>query len=610
MSYRGPDDAGSFDDGILHLEHLRLSILDLSENGHQPMFSADGNFVIIFNGEIYNHHNIRKLLLGKGYNFKSTSDTETLLYGFIEYGPDIVKNLNGIFAFAIYNKREKTVFIARDQLGIKPLYYFDRNNTFLFASELKAFLRHPSFERKIDYFALFNYLQYLYCPTNDTPFEHVKRLPPGHHMTISITGSSFKAGLPVCYYDIPFDGQYEELSEREWIDRLDEALSAAVKSQLLSDVPVGFFLSGGLDSSLIVALAKEHLTTPFPSFTIAAGEEMKQEGFADDLGYAKRVAKHLGVRIEVLDARPKILQDFDKMIWHLDEPQADPAAIHVYNISSGARKRGIKVLLGGTAGDDLFSGYRRHQALKLERFMVGPRSLRAGVAAVIARIPAQQPLVRRLKKLSQSFAMEKPERLASYFKWSPDQQVMALFNPDHRFSLQARLASEDLHANLLRNIPAEKDDLNKMLYWEIKTFLVNHNLNYTDKMSMAASVEARVPFLDLELVNLSTRIPPDLKMKGKETKYILKKVAERYLPHDVIYRPKTGFGAPVRKWIENDLREMIDSNLSRANIQARGVFSYEAIQNLIQANRSRKVDASYQIFGLLAIESWIKQFAD
>jgi asparagine synthase (glutamine-hydrolysing) len=611
MPHRGPDDSGKFEEGMVKLEHRRLSIIDLSEKAHQPMTSADGNYVIIFNGEIYNHMEIRKELMSKGYSFRSTSDTESLLYGYIAFGPQVLTRLNGIFAFAIYDKKKQQVFVARDQFGIKPLYLYHNNGCFLFSSELKTFLKHPAFDKAVDINALFNYLQFLYCPTSATPFKHVKRLDPGHYQVVQLKTDSFLVQEPVKYYDIPFNGVYQHDTEQQWIETLEQALIKAVERQLLSDVPVGFFLSGGLDSSLIVALATKALNRKFTCFTVSTGEGMKEEGFSDDLLYARKVAGLLGVKMEIVEAAPEILRDFDKMIWHLDEPQADPAAIHVYNISAGARKQGIKVLLGGTAGDDLFSGYRRHQALLLERtFDLTPRFVRTGIAGVMNAVQTKQPALRRMKKLAQTMGMDKLDRLAGYFKWSQDDQIFSLFEQGVAESIDPAQISTHYHQQLLRRIGSEKNDLNKVLYWELKTFLVNHNLNYTDKMSMAAGVEARVPYLDVELVNLSTRIPPHLKMKGKTTKYLLKKVAEKYLPSEVIYRPKTGFGAPVRKWVESELKPMIGDRLSPEQIKKRGIFSPKGVEKLIRDNAEGKIDGSYQVFALLAMESWMEQFID
>ncbi len=367
VSHRGPDDSGLFVYENLGLGHRRLSILDLSENGHQPMISDCGNYVLIFNGEIYNHLEIRTKLNSK-YKFKSQSDTETLLYGFIEFGSAVLQMLNGIFAFSIFNKQTKELFIARDQFGVKPLYYYADESLFWFGSEIKSILP-LNFQKDICSMALVNYLTFLYSPGERTPFKKVLKLLPGHYIKLKIDA-------PINYtihqyYDIPFDGKLSSKTEEQLIDDLEQKLIKAVERQMLSDVPVGFFLSGGLDSSCIVAIAKKlHPEKRFNCYTIKTndGQDM-QEGFANDLHYARMVAQHLDVNLIEVESTVDIVNDFDKMIYHLDEPQADQAPLSVLQICTQARKDGQIVLLGGTAGDDLFSGYRRHQALRMEKYI-------------------------------------------------------------------------------------------------------------------------------------------------------------------------------------------------------------------------------------------------
>jgi asparagine synthase (glutamine-hydrolysing) len=611
IAHRGPDDYGLYQDGLVHLEHRRLSIIDVSERGHQPMSTEDGNLVIIFNGEIYNHREIRKELLEKGCQFKSDSDTESLLLGYQAFGLNILNKLNGIFAFIIYDKLKQEVLLARDQFGIKPLYYYDLNGLFMFSSEIKAFLSHPQFSRAVDYGAIFNYLQYLYCPAPLTPFLHVKKLEPGHYMKIQLRADSYSSTSPVRYYEIPFNGQTNKLSEAEWIEQIDFSLNKAVKNQLLSDVPVGFFLSGGLDSSLIVALARKNGLENIETFTIDPGQEFVNEGFADDLGYATKVAKHLGVKLNVIEAKPDLLNDWDKLVWHLDEPQADPAALHVFNISKGARAKGIKVLLGGTGGDDVFSGYRRHQFLKAENIIdLAPLAVRKLLAKGVDKLPMANPSLRRFRKAAFAMAQPGSERMVNLFEWQSAEKVQRLFNKDIQSKIDYGRISKNHFLKLLEKLPSNESRLNQMLFLELKTFLVDHNLNYTDKMSMAAGVEARVPFLDIDLVNLSTKIPSKFKMNGTETKYVLKKVAERYLPKDVIYRSKTGFGAPVRHWVNNDLRPLINEHLSVSKLEKRGLFDPAAVRNLIDQNFQGREDNAYQILSLLTIESWLSQFID
>ena len=609
LSHRGPDDDGYFSENEVMLGHRRLAIVDLSANGHQPMFSSDGNYVLIFNGEIYNHADIRKKLEAKGYTFRSTSDTETILYGYAEYGYDIVKQMNGIFALAIFDRKKQEVFIARDQFGIKPLYYYHHNGVFAFSSEIKTFTRIPGFDKTIDTKALFYYLQLLYAPGELTPFTNVRKLQGGNYLVYSLAKENFSI---TPYFSIHFNPDKRDLDESSWKNKLEAALLKAVERQLMSDVPVGYFLSGGLDSSLIVALAKKIMPNQkLKCFTISTGPHMKEEGFADDEKYAKKVAKYLNVDLDIVPADINIMESFDKMIWHLDEPQADPAPLNVYNICSGARTQGIKVLLGGTAGDDLFSGYRRHQAINLEKyFRLMPKPVASMVQAAVRSFGEQNPAMRRIKKVAREINKTKNERLISYFTWLPELQVMHLFNEERQQELENEMLPAAYYQSLVNQLPTETDDLNKLLYLELKTFLPDHNLNYTDKMSMAVGVETRVPYLDLELAELAGRLPVQLKMNGNTTKYLLRKVAEDYLPNDVIYRPKTGFGAPVRQWVRNDMKEMIAERLSVRVLKERGLFDVKSVHSLIDSNAEGKTDASYTIWALLAIESWMEQFVD
>lgn len=608
ISHRGPDDWGDYIDMPVMLTHRRLSILDISSNGHQPMLTQDENLVLIFNGEIYNHTEIRNLLKND-YPFKSTSDTETILYAFKEFGVDLFAMLNGIFALAIYDKINQELIIARDQFGIKPLYFQCTNDEFAFSSELKALLANNNFNSEINIEAISNYLSFLWCPGTLTPFKNVQKLDAGCYINIPINNPSNFAITK--FYDIVFNGQYSTKTEKELINELDELLLQAVKRQLQSDVPVGFFLSGGLDSSAMVAMAKKiDPQKKWVCYTIETSKnDSENEGFADDLYYAKMVAKHLNLDLRVVKVTPDIINEFDKMIWHLDEPQADPAPLNVLNICKQARADGYKVLLGGTAGDDLFSGYRRHLALRYEglfAFLQG--KIGRVIHWIIEKLPAANAVLRRLKKLTANVHLSKKERMFGYFEWISHDQIKNLLSANFKKQL-ADFAPGTYFYDLLYNISNEKSDLNKMLYWELKTFLPAHNLNYTDKLSMATGVEVRVPFLDLDLVKFSTKIPPELKMKGIHTKYLLKKVMERYLPKEVIYRPKTGFGAPIRTWIKKDLKPIINERLSEKRINEFGLFNSKAVQQLIQDDYSGKIDGSYTILSLLAIESWIRQFA-
>jgi asparagine synthase (glutamine-hydrolysing) len=606
IEHRGPDDSGYYINQNIGLGHRRLSILDLTSSGHQPMFSQDGKYVIIYNGEIYNHNELREQYLQK-INFRSTSDTETLLEGYAAYGESFINHLNGIFSLAIFNIETKHIFIARDQLGVKPLYYYNDENYFLFGSEIKSFKSVPGLELSPDSEAFFEYLIFLWTPGKKTPFRQVKKLLPGHSLSFQINSHADYV-KPKAYYKLPIGNKAEFRSEKEAIDILEQKLLKAVERQMLSDVPVGFFLSGGLDSSLLVAMAKklrpdENLQT----FTIRTDMDEKGEGFVNDLYYAEKVAKALDVKLEIVDADVDIIRDFDKMIWHLDEPQADPAPLNVLNICKRAKQMGYKVMIGGTGGDDLFSGYRRHRALKLEKYIrFMPHFLLRLIQNMLSSAPSNNVKIRRIKKLVENLDSSPANRIIGYFHWLPVKVVQSLFN---KKDMQAYNPNGFME-KVFDESGITEDYLDRLLYLEQKSFLVDHNLNYTDKMSMAVGVEARVPFLDLELVEFAASLPVSLKLRKGETKYLLKKVAERYLPRDVIYRPKTGFGAPVRKWITRDLDDRIQETFqSNTQNQLSEIFNLEHIRKLIKDNKEGKVDASYTIWALLSIQSWMKQFS-
>lgn len=613
IEHRGPDDKGYYHYSEVSLAQCRLSIIDLTAGGHQPMLSADGRYSIVFNGEIYNFEELRTELELKGYQFSSKSDTEVLLQGYIEYGTGILNKLNGIFAFCLYDKVANKLLVARDQFGVKPLYYSESEDYFIISSEIKAMAVLPAFDKTPDAEALMNYITYLWSAGEVTPFLKVKKLRQGHFMEIDLAEPGCCKSTIHCYYSIPLQNKQPVKKEETVVNELEQHLLNAVNRQLMSDVPVGFFLSGGLDSSLIVALAKKLKKDgqPLNCFTVNLGDDkISKEGFESDLKYARLVAKKLDCKLYEIDGSIDILNEFDSMIWHLDEPQADVAPLYVQKICRQARAQGIKVLLGGTGGDDLFSGYRRHQALNFEKyFAFYPKPLGSITNKIIDTLNVSKPFNRRAKKLLSDAGKTKNERLTGYFSWLEKEIVYNLFTPEYKLVLQGYNPNHFL-SGLLNSMDSSESDLNKMLYLEMNSFLPDHNLNYTDKLSMAEGVEVRVPYLDKDLVEYTFQIPAQLKLKSNETKYILKKCAEKYLPKEIIYRSKTGFGAPVRKWITEDMEEMIHDRLSVSRLKQRGIFDPVAVWKLIDDNKKGKIDASYSIWCLLAIESWMIQFVD
>jgi asparagine synthase (glutamine-hydrolysing) len=609
IAHRGPDSSGWYNDRKVSLGHVRLSIQDLSIKSNQPMISKDGSLILIFNGEIYNHWEIREILTSKGYHFLTTSDTETLLVAWECWGSKSLDIIIGIFAFAIYDRKAKEVIIARDPFGVKPLYVYKNGNIFSFCSEIKGLIKLNNFDSTLNIKAIINYTSFLWSPGEITMYKRVSKVLPGQMIKINAqTGLSSEDKI---YTKSHFRGEYWEYgSEKEWIDLLEEKLINAIERQMISDVPLGFFLSGGLDSSLIVAIAnKLYPQNNYDCFTINLETYKGKEGFVNDYPFAKRVAEYLGVRLHEVSPKNKMVDLFDKMIWHLDEPQADLAPINVYEISSLAQSHGIKVLLGGVGSDDIFSGYRRHNAISLEKYVnIPPKLFMSGSRSLLNMFPSHYPLARRLKKLSRDWGEPLDQQMLGYFNWLPSN--------NHAPKLLSNQVSSEISnydpyyyaKNLIKSSAMNLSRLDLLLLLEQKTFLVDHNLNYTDKLSMAAGLEARVPYLDDDLVEFAGHIPSSLKIKNGEKKYLLKKVAERYLPKDVIYRPKTGFGAPVRDMITDDFNSQLNSRLNPSLLQEQGVFSSEIIQTMIKSHKKGSDDYGYTLLSLLSIQSWLKQF--
>jgi len=615
LHHRGPDDAGIFQDSVqgVCLVHTRLSILDLSSLGHQPMCSNDGRVTIVFNGEIYNYQELRSELQAEGHKFKSHSDTEVLLQLYLacrDSNADLsaaLCRLNGIFAFALWDSECGSLLLARDALGVKPLYYYMVDGQFSFASEIKGLLPLAPSLGSLDAAALGRYLSFLWCPGDGTPVQNIKKLGAGEFMWV-------REGVieeRVIWYRLPaFRSIGCDLRESNAVSGTVKHLRAAVHRQLVADVPVGAFLSGGLDSSSVVAFARE-LNPDIRCFTIetTGGAE---NGTVDDLPYARRVAEHLGVPLEVvsIDAK-RMANDIEGMVAQLDEPLADPAPLNVLYISRLAREQGVKVLLSGAGGDDLFTGYRRHRALMVEQWWSWwPRLAREALAHVSSSLDHRSLLGRRIAKLFSGAGLDGDARLVNYFRWTRRADLEALFSEDFRAALLDDKEIDMPMLTFLQNLPEHTSRLERMLALEQRFFLTDHNLLYTDKMSMAAGVEVRVPFLDKELVEFAGSIPARLKQRGKEGKWVLKKAMEPYLPNEVIYRAKTGFGAPLRRWMRHELRELLGDLLSEASLKHRGVFDPAAVQRLIVDNDSGRVDASYTLLSLLCIEIWCRTYLE
>lgn len=608
LNHRGPDADGIFLDEKhnIGLGHTRLTIIDLSDLANQPLKDNDENCVIVFNGEIYNYLELKKELVNQGYQFKTKSDTEVLLYLYQKYGYELLKKLEGIFAFAIWDRRKKSLFIARDPIGVKPLYYSQTSEGFIFASEIKALIRSNAISKSLDRFAIHNYLSFLWSPGERTMLDSVKKLNPGNAMIVRDS----KIQRHWSWYKLPSPSSREkDVPIDEMINECKRELRESVKKQLISDVPVGAFLSGGLDSSSIVAMARE-FNPEISCFTIET-EGGAEEGFHDDLPYAKKVANYLNVPLNIVKIRSDVMmKDIEKMVYHLDEPLADPACLNVMYISQLAKENDIKVLLSGTGGDDLLTGYRRHRAIRYDHlFKHLPQKLKIGLNYFSSSLSQKTPLKRRLSKFLNGVQLEGSQRVINYLKWSSDSITENIYSEQFKEDLGAYNSSSEM-IDFLSGYSGIKEDLNKSLLLDQRYFLADHNLIYTDKMSMAAGVEVRVPFLERNFVDFSSKIPLNLKQKNGQEKWILKKAMESFLPIDVIYRQKTGFGAPLRKWLRGDMRSFLHDTLSEKNIRKRNIFDYNSTMNLIKMNHDGHIDASYVIFSILCIELWCQNFLD
>jgi asparagine synthase (glutamine-hydrolysing) len=561
---------------------------------------------LVFNGEIYNFRELRAELVATGSCFRGHSDTEVLLALYLRYGEGLLPKLNGIFAFAIWDGRSRELLLARDALGVKPLYFAESATGFVFGSELKAILPLIEGRRDLDPASLHRYLSFLWCPGEGTPLKRVRKLLPGQAMIVR----GGRVARRWQWYQLPvFRSTQGDLSETAAISGTETGLRTAVHRQLVADVPVGAFLSGGLDSSAVVAMAREQVPD-IRCFTIEA-RGGGDAGYTDDLPYARRVASHLGVPLDVVQIdSAQMAADLESMVYQLDEPLADPAPLNVFYISRLARDHGIKVLLSGAGGDDLFTGYRRHMALHYERAWSWlPAGMLRALERTTAGLDQRQPMFRRLAKLFSGAGLTGDARLANYFVWARESELMALYTPEFRAAIGPESATRPM-LDFLAPLPVLTPRLERLLALEQRFFLTDHNLTYTDKMSMAAGVEVRVPFLDLDLVDFAARIPPHLKQRGRTGKWVLKKAMESYLPHDVIYRPKSGFGAPLRRWMRHELRELLGDLLSEESLRRRGLFNPTAVQRLIQQNDTGQVDAAYTLLSLLGIEIWCRRFLD
>jgi asparagine synthase (glutamine-hydrolysing) len=612
MAYRGPDDEGIWcdrEEGI-GLGHRRLSIIDISPAGHQPMLTDSGRTVIAYNGEVYNFQELRTQLEARGRRFRSHSDTEVILQLYEEEGIECLGQLNGMFALAIWDAASRRLLLARDHAGIKPLYYWQDGSRIYYASEIKALLKIPGIPRTLNHAAIADYLTFMWVPGDETMLAGIRKLEPGHYLTWENGRTLVRPWFSLSY--APDQG----MKLQDAIDAVDSAMTAAVRRQMVSDVPLGAFLSGGLDSSSIVACMRNafpHREITTYSARFPAGEIAEEQG-ADDHPYAEAVARHLGLKLVSVDISPDVVRLLPKMVYHLDEPDADPAIFPSYLISKQAREDGTTVLLSGTGGDEVFFGYRSHLAYQLYQNLgqIAPGISSAlttmATASADSLLGPTHTLSRRLHKFRRGLVA--PPGLARHMAlvdWSDPATRRLLIG--NRTTPPGMDGFPDCMTRYSRSFQG-RGHLNYHSHLLVQTFLASHNFLYTDKSSMAASLEVRVPFMDIELMKLAARLPEHFKLHRKTTKYVLKKAMEAHLPQDVIYRPKTGFGAPLRRWIREDLSGLTSSVLSEEEIRKRGIFNPQQITRILNENTARTADHAYLIYALLNLSIWMETFID
>jgi len=603
--HRGPDHQGTYLNENTLICSQRLSIIDLDQRSNQPFKKHD--LVIAFTGEIYNYRELKEELRSEhNTGFQTESDTEVILELYNIYGEKCLDYLLGMFVIAIYDIKKRSIFIARDHFGIKPLFYFKKNNSFAFASELKTLIQTTGSKGTINRSALVAGLNYLWIPEQDSIFKEFKKLPPGHYLNFRENGD-FKITK---YYHLPTE--CTDKPENEVVEEFRSVIESSIKRHLVSDVEVSSFLSGGLDSSLISVIAGKSLPK-LSTYTIGTlAEDKKVERMPDDQKYAKIIAEKYGFDHHEIIIEPNIVDLLPKIVYSLDEPIGDPAAINTYLISRAAHERGVKVLLSGMGADEILFGYRRQIATLLaQKYKKLPGGIRGLTKELVNIMPTQinnrgLKITRWAKRFLNFADLPLEQAYQRSYSYYDIPHLRNLFNDIDPGDLE-NLRTQ--HNNIFESVYAG-DPINQMCFTDINMFMPGLNLTYTDRASMAASVEVRVPFIDRKVVEAAMRIPGDLKYKNKQSKYILKKVAEKYLPKKIIYRPKASFGAPIRSWIKGALRPMVLDLLSEETIKRRGIFNYKEIDKIITNDLKGREDNAYQIYYLLTLELWFQAFLD
>ncbi len=596
LAHRGPDGEGFHLDGFIGLGHRRLAIIDLS-TGAQPMGSEDGAIWITYNGEVYNYRELRRELLARGFTFRSTSDTEVILRAYEAWGVDLLPRLRGMFAFAIWDKRRRQILLARDRVGIKPLVYAWDGASLRFASEIKAILEDPSVPRDLDWEGVRDYFTYLFIPSPRTIFRGIRKLPPGSYLLCRLDGGAPEVHR---YWDLRMTPDHA-LTEAEWTDRLGQLLKETVKLHMVSDVPVGAFLSGGIDSSTVVAFMARASAAPVRTFSIGF-----DEGDFDELAYARRVAARYRTDHLEMVVKPDVMSILPRLSWQFDEPFADASALPTYCVSKITREH-VTVALSGDGGDENFAGYHRYaQALKLHRLAdSSPLSLlkplfRFAAAHIPQGVRGQgfldllgMPPLHRYFRL---MTFQREETLAALLTPEAGAQVFPRTNPDSFYRLAASAGTTDF--------------LSALQYLDIHHYLPEDILTKIDRTSMLTSLETRVPLLDHVLIEFVATIPSSLKLREGVGKYILKRAMESHLPREILSRRKMGFGVPLARWFRKELKDFTMELLFDPRTRQRGIIRQDTVNALLHAHLNGRQDYSSQIWSFICFELWCRTWLD
>jgi len=604
LAPRGPDDHGlyTYQEGQLsvQLAHRRLSIIDLSEGGHQPLV-RDG-ISLVYNGELYNYRELRSELVARGIRFQTSSDTEVVLEAWRAWGPAALARFRGMFSFAAFEERSGRLFLARDQLGIKPLHYFPRKDGVVFASELKGIVAALGTGMEADPAALVASLLYYWIPPQRCAIKGISKLPPG----------SWAEFRPDGTHTVHRYWAVEEIAAQAGdgpTADLREVIESSVDAHLVADVPVSTFLSGGLDSSIISVLAKRRIPD-LSAYTIRfRPEDQRVEAMPEDARYARKVAHRFGIDLHEIDASPDIVELLPRIVDVLDEPIGDPAAINTLLMCEAARDAGVKVMLSGMGADELFGGYRKHLACKLAaRYRRAPWSVRRGIGAAVQRLPVVAGgrglrTVRWAKRFLDFAELPEAEAFRRSYTLYDRSELKELVAPDVALHLDDVIAEHDdvYHGSSL------SDPVDRMCLTDTRMFLPGLNLAYTDRASMAASIEVRVPFVDPLVAAAAFSFRGSEKIRGRTTKAALKDAAAAWLPDEIINRPKASFGAPLRAWISRDLRAIVDEELLHGQLVTSGFLRREPLEALVKEDRSGREDRSKQIWQLLTTEIWARR---